>query len=432
MNSIIQDLQARGLIAQTTDLAALEALLNEQKIALYCGFDPTADSLHIGHLLPVLALRRFQQAGHTPIALVGGATGMIGDPSFKATERSLNTAETVQGWVESIKKQLQPFLSFEGDNAAIMANNADWFANMNCLDFLRDIGKHFSVNSMLARESVKQRLERDDVGISFTEFAYALLQGYDFAELNRRHQAVLQIGGSDQWGNITAGIDLTRRLHRQSVFGLTLPLVTKADGTKFGKTEGGAVWLNASKTSPYQFYQFWLKVADADVYKFLKYFTFLSIDRINEIEAADQASGSKPEAQRILAEEMTRLIHSEEALQAAQRITNSLFSGDESGLTENDYAQLALDGLPAFTVSNTINVVEALVLTGLAKSNKEARGFVNSGAVLLNGAAATLNNPHHAAEKPDDAYLIDDNSKRFGKYTIIKRGKRHHALLVWA
>lgn len=432
MNSIIQDLQARGLIAQTTDLAALEALLNEQKIALYCGFDPTADSLHIGHLLPVLALRRFQQAGHTPIALVGGATGMIGDPSFKATERSLNTAETVQGWVESIKKQLQPFLSFEGDNAAIMANNADWFANMNCLDFLRDIGKHFSVNSMLARESVKQRLERDDVGISFTEFAYALLQGYDFAELNRRHQAVLQIGGSDQWGNITAGIDLTRRLHRQSVFGLTLPLVTKADGTKFGKTEGGAVWLNASKTSPYQFYQFWLKVADADVYKFLKYFTFLSIERINEIESADQASGSKPEAQRILAEEMTRLIHGEEALQAAQRITNSLFSGDESGLTENDYAQLALDGLPAFTVSNTINVVEALVLTGLAKSNKEARGFVNSGAVLLNGAAATLNNPHHAAEKPDDAYLIDDNSKRFGKYTIIKRGKRHHALLVWA
>lgn len=432
MNSIIQDLQARGLIAQTTDLAALEALLNEQKIALYCGFDPTADSLHIGHLLPVLALRRFQQAGHTPIALVGGATGMIGDPSFKATERSLNTAETVQGWVESIKNQLQPFLSFEGDNAAIMANNADWFANMNCLDFLRDIGKHFSVNSMLARESVKQRLERDDVGISFTEFAYALLQGYDFAELNRRHQAVLQIGGSDQWGNITAGIDLTRRLHRQSVFGLTLPLVTKADGTKFGKTEGGAVWLNASKTSPYQFYQFWLKVADADVYKFLKYFTFLSIERINEIEAADQASGSKPEAQRILAEEMTRLIHGEEALQAAQRITNSLFSGDESGLTENDYAQLALDGLPAFTVSNTINVVEALVLTGLAKSNKEARGFVNSGAVLLNGAAATLNNPHHTAEKPDDAYLIDDNSKRFGKYTIIKRGKRHHALLVWA
>ena len=432
MNALIQDLQERGLIAQTTDIDALSSLLSEQNIALYCGFDPTADSLHIGHLLPVLALRRFQQAGHTPIALVGGATGMIGDPSFKAAERSLNTPETVQGWVESIRNQLKPFLSFEGDNAAIMANNADWFANMNCLDFLRDIGKHFSVNSMLARESVKQRLERDDVGISFTEFAYALLQGYDFAELNRRHQAVLQIGGSDQWGNITAGIDLTRRLHRQSVFGLTLPLVTKADGTKFGKTEGGAVWLNAAKTSPYQFYQFWLKVADADVYKFLKYFTFLSVARINEIEAADQASGSKPEAQRILAEEMTRLIHGEEALQAAQRITNSLFSGDESGLTKNDYAQLALDGLPAFNVSGNVNVVEALVLTGLAKSNKEARGFVQSGAVLLNGEAASLNNPNHAAEKPDDAYLINDSHKRFGKYTIIKRGKRNHALLVWA
>ena len=239
--SVIKDLQSRGLIAQTTDIEALDALLNEQKISLYCGFDPTADSLHIGHLLPVLALRRFQQAGHTPIALVGGATGMIGDPSFKAAERSLNSAETVAGWVESIRNQLTPFLSFDGDNAAIMANNADWFGSMNCLDFLRDIGKHFSVNAMLNKESVKQRIERDDVGISFTEFAYSLLQGYDFAELNKRHGAVLEIGGSDQWGNITAGIDLTRRLHQKQVFGLTLPLVTKSDGTKFGKTEGGAV-----------------------------------------------------------------------------------------------------------------------------------------------------------------------------------------------
>ncbi len=371
--SVIQDLQSRGLIAQTTDIEALDALLNEQKIALYCGFDPTADSLHIGHLLPVLALRRFQQAGHTPIALVGGATGMIGDPSFKAVERSLNSAETVAGWVESIRNQLKPFLSFEGENAAIMANNADWFGSMNCLDFLRDIGKHFSVNAMLNKESVKQRIERDDVGISFTEFAYSLLQGYDFAELNKRHSAVLEIGGSDQWGNITAGIDLTRRLNQKQVFGLTLPLVTKSDGTKFGKTEGGAVWLNAKKTSPYQFYQFWLKVADADVYKFLKYFTFLSIEEIDAIEAKDQASGTKPEAQRILAEEMTRLIHGEAALQAAQRISESLFAEDQSSLTEGDFEQLALDGLPAFEVSDDLNVVEALVKTGLASSNKEAR-----------------------------------------------------------
>lgn len=429
--SVIQDLQSRGLIAQTTDIEALDALLNEQKISLYCGFDPTADSLHIGHLLPVLALRRFQQAGHTPIALVGGATGMIGDPSFKAAERSLNSAETVAGWVESIRSQLTPFLSFEGGNAAIMANNADWFDKMNCLDFLRDIGKHFSVNAMLNKESVKQRIDRDGAGISFTEFAYSLLQGYDFAELNKRHGAVLEIGGSDQWGNITAGIDLTRRLNQKQVFGLTLPLVTKSDGTKFGKTEGGAVWLNAKKTSPYQFYQFWLKVADADVYKFLKYFTFLSVEEIDAVEAKDQASGSKPEAQRILAEEMTRLIHGEAALQAAQRISESLFAEDQSSLTESDFEQLALDGLPAFEVSDGINVVEVLVKTGLASSNKEARGFVNSKAVLLNGKPAEANNPNHAAERPDDAYLLTDEHKRFGKYTILRRGKRNHALLVW-
>lgn len=429
--SVIQDLQSRGLIAQTTDIEALDALLNEQKIALYCGFDPTADSLHIGHLLPVLALRRFQQAGHTPIALVGGATGMIGDPSFKAAERSLNSAETVAGWVESIRSQLTPFLSFEGGNAAIMANNADWFGSMNCLDFLRDIGKHFSVNAMLNKESVKQRIDRDGAGISFTEFAYSLLQGYDFAELNKRHGAVLEIGGSDQWGNITAGIDLTRRLNQKQVFGLTLPLVTKSDGTKFGKTEGGAVWLNAKKTSPYQFYQFWLKVADADVYKFLKYFTFLSIEEIDAIEAKDKASGTKPEAQRILAEEMTRLIHGEAALQAAQRISESLFAEDQSSLTESDFEQLALDGLPVFEISDGINAVEALVKTGLAASNKEARGFVNAKAVLLNGKPAEANNPNHAAERPDDACLLTDEHKRFGKYTTLRRGKRNHALLVW-
>ena len=421
MLSIIQDLQSRGLIAQTTDAEALDALLNEQKIALYCGFDPTADSLHIGHLLPVLALRRFQLAGHTPVALVGGATGMIGDPSFKAAERSLNNLETVQQWVQSIRGQLEPFLSFEGANAAIMANNYDWFGGMGCLDFLRDIGKHFSVNAMLAKESVKQRIERDDVGISFTEFAYALLQGYDFAELNKRHGVMLQIGGSDQWGNITWGIDATRRLNQQSVFGLTLPLVTKSDGTKFGKTEGGAVWLNAKKTSPYQFYQFWLKVADADVYKFLKYFTFLSVEEIDAIEAADQASGTKPEAQRILAEEMTRLIHGEAALEAAQRISASLFAEDQSNLTETDFEQLALDGLPAFEVSGELNIVQALVQSGLAKSNNEARGFVSQGAAVVNGAKVG-----------SDAYVLADADKRFGTYTIVRRGKRNHALLVWA
>ena len=420
MTSLIQDLQARGLIAQITDAEALDALLAEQNIALYCGFDPTADSLHIGHLLPVLALKRFQDAGHTPIALVGGATGMIGDPSFKAAERSLNTAETVAEWVEKIRGQLAPFLSFAGSNAAIMANNYDWFGGMGCLDFLRDIGKHFSVNAMLNKESVKQRLERDDVGISFTEFAYALLQGYDFAELNKRYGAVLQIGGSDQWGNITGGIDLCRRLNQATAYGLTLPLVTKSDGTKFGKTEGGAVWLDAKKTSPYQFYQFWLKVADADVYKFLKYFTFLSVAEIDTIEEADKASGTKPEAQRILAEQMTRLIHGEEALEAAQRISASLFAEDQSNLTEADFEQLALDGLPAFPVSGSLSIVQALVQSELAKSNNEARGFVAQGAAVVNGAKIA-----------DAEYTLAESDKRLGRYTIVRRGKRNHALLVW-
>ena len=432
MSGLINELQQRGLIAQTTDAEALQQLLDQEQISLYCGFDPTADSLHIGHLLPVLALRRFQLAGHKPIALVGGATGMIGDPSFKAVERSLNTPETVAGWVEKIRNQLTPFLSFDGENAAVMANNHDWFGGMGCLDFLRDIGKHFSVNAMMNKESVKQRLDRDDVGISFTEFAYSLLQAYDFTQLNSRHACKLQIGGSDQWGNITAGIDLTRRLNKDTVYGLTLPLVTKADGTKFGKTEGGAVWLDAKKTSPYQFYQFWLKVADADVYKFLKFFTFLSVEEINAIEAADQASGSKPEAQRILAEQMTRLIHGEEALAAAQRISASLFAEDQSDLTESDFEQLALDGLPSFKAEGSVNVVEALVLAELAKSNKEGRGFVASGAVALNGAVAVANNPEHAPEKPDDAFMLTEADKRFGKYTIVRRGKKLHALLIWA
>lgn len=432
MNALLQDLQARGLIAQSTDIEALSQLLDNENIALYCGFDPTADSLHIGHLLPILVLRRFQDAGHTPIALVGGATGMIGDPSFKAVERSLNTPETVAGWVDSIRNQLKPFLKFYGANSAIMANNADWFSKMTCLDFLRDIGKHFSVNAMLAKDSVKQRIEREEQGISFTEFAYALFQGYDFAELNKRYNVQLEIGGSDQWGNITWGTETTRRLNQKLVHGLTLPLVTKADGTKFGKTEGGAVWLNSKKTSPYQFYQFWLKVADADVYKFLKYFTFLTIEQINEIEATDKSSGKKPQAQRILAQEMTRLIHGDDALQAAQRITDSLFSGDESSLTEQDYRQLALDGLPVTHVSGSLNVVEMLVKAGLAQSNKEARAFVQNGAVLINGEMAIANNPSHAPEKPDDLYLLTDKHKRFGQYTIVKRGKRNHALLVWA
>ena len=418
---LIQDLHDRGLIAQITDVQALDQLLGKESVTLYCGFDPTADSLHLGHLVPVLILKRFQEAGHKPIALVGGATGMIGDPSFKATERKLNTPDVIAGWVDNIRGQVTPFLSFEGANAAIVANNHDWFGSMNCLDFLRDIGKHFSVNAMIKKESVQQRLVREDQGISYTEFSYSLLQGYDFAELNKRHGCVLQIGGSDQWGNIVAGTDLTRRLNHQHVFGLTLPLITKADGTKFGKTESGAVWLDPRKTSPYAFYQFWLNTSDADVYKFLRFFTFLPVDRIDEIEATDKASGGKPEAQRILAEEATRLVHGEVALMAARRITEALFSGQLADLTETDLEQLAQDGMPgvALDAANG-SLIDALAAAGLAKSKSEARSFIQSGSVTINGARADALDHQIAGEE-----------RLYGRFTILRRGKKNYGLIRW-
>ncbi|AUH50412.1 tyrosine--tRNA ligase [Chromobacterium sp. ATCC 53434] len=419
--ALLQDLEARGLIAQTTDMAALQELLNKESVTLYCGFDPTADSLHIGSLVPILMLKRFQQAGHRPVALVGGATGMIGDPSFKATERKLNTPDVIESWVEKIRKQVEPFLSFEGGNAALMANNYDWFGKMNALEFLRDIGKHFSVNAMIKKESVQQRISRDDQGISYTEFSYSLLQGYDFAELNQRLGCKLQIGGSDQWGNITAGTDLTRRLNQTQVFGLTMPLVTKADGTKFGKTESGTIWLDAKKTSPYAFYQFWLGTADADVYKFLRYFSFLSVDEIAAIEEADKTREGRPEGQRILAEQVTALVHGQAALEAAQRITQSLFSNDLSSLTADDFAQLAQDGLPTIKLdSSASGLIDALAAGGLAKSKSEARTFIQSGAVSVNGAKA--DSLEHA---------IGDGERLFGQYTLLKRGKKLYALVDW-
>ena len=418
---LLQDLHDRGLIAQLTDAATLDQKLGEGRVTLYCGFDPTADSLHLGHLVPVLILKRFQQAGHRPIALVGGATGMIGDPSFKATERKLNTPDVIASWVGKIRGQVEPFLSFEGDNAALMANNHDWFGAMNCLEFLRDIGKHFSVNAMIKKESVQQRLVREDQGISYTEFSYALLQGYDFAELYKQFGCILQIGGSDQWGNIVAGTDLTRRLHHTQVYGMTVPLITKADGTKFGKTESGAIWLDPKKTSPYAFYQFWLNTADADVYKFLKFFTFLPLDRINEIEAADQASGGKPEAQRILAEEATRLVHGEVALMAARRITECLFSGQLADLTENDLEQLAQDGMPGVTLDSAADsLIDALAASGLAKSKSEARTFIQGGSVSVNGGKV---------DAIDHRLTGDD--RLFARFTILRRGKKQYAMLRW-
>ncbi len=420
-SNLIQHLQERGLIAQVTDKDALAERLAQGPIALYCGFDPTADSLHLGHLVPLLCLKRFQDAGHTPVALVGGATGLIGDPSFKAAERKLNTTDTVHEWVEKIRHQVAPFLNFDcGVNSAIAANNYDWFGNMNVLTFLRDIGKHFSVNQMINKEAVKQRLNREDQGISFTEFSYNLLQGYDFACLNAQYGVVLQIGGSDQWGNITSGIDLTRRLHQSQVFGLTVPLITKADGTKFGKTEGGAVWLDAKKTSQYKFYQFWINTADADVYRFLKFFTFMSLDEIAALEEADNTSGAAPRAQYVLAEQVTKLVHGEAGLAAAQRITQSLFSGRLNDMTEYDFEQLAQDGMPIVALASGQDLQQALVNADLAPSRGQARKLIDSKAISING---------QLQENAEYSFAADD--RLFNRYTLLRRGKKNYCLIVW-
>lgn len=418
---VIKQLHERGLIAQVTDETALTEQIMQGPIALYCGFDPTADSLHLGHLVPLLCLKRFQLAGHKPVALVGGATGLIGDPSFKAVERKLNTQDTVKDWADKIKQQVSPFLDFDnGDNAAIVANNYDWFGSMNVLDFLRDIGKFFSVNQMIAKESVKQRIDREDQGISFTEFSYNLLQSYDFASLNKQHKVVLQIGGSDQWGNITAGIDLTRRLNQQQVYGLTVPLITKSDGTKFGKTESGAVWLDPKKTSPYKFYQFWINTADSDVYRFLKFFTFMSLDAINALEEEDKNSGVAPRAQQVLAEEVTKLVHGEQGLIAAKRITESLFSGSLKSLSQDDFAQLEQDGMPTVLLNTDADLQQALVNADLAPSRGQARTMIESNAISING------------EKQSTAdYKFSESDRLFGRYTLLRRGKKYYCLLIW-
>ena len=425
---LIQDLGWRGMIQQMTAEDELKEHLNEGMKVVYCGFDPTADSLHIGSLVPLLALKRFQQHGHKPIALVGGATGLIGDPSFKSSERQLNSSEIVGDWVEQLRKQVSQFIDFDsGENSALVVNNLDWTKDLDVLSFLRDVGKHFSINSMIQKESVKQRIDREGEGISFTEFTYMILQSYDFAELNKRHQCTLQIGGSDQWGNITGGIDLTRRMNRQQVFGITLPLVTKSDGTKFGKTETGTIWLDPKKTSQYSFYQFWLNTADADVYKFLRYFTFLDEEMILKTEKDDEAAQGRPSAQGILATEVTRLVHGVEGLEAAQRISSALFSGKYDSLSENDLAQLALDGLDSTQINGSdIKLVDLLVESGLALTPRgevtvgQARKFIKDNAISING------------EKVNDIEAtVTSSTGYFNKYHIVKRGKKIFHLINW-
>ncbi len=415
---LLDELTRRGLVAQNSDPAALADHLATPR-TVYCGFDPTAGSLHIGHLVPLLMLRRFQLAGHTPVALVGGATGLIGDPSFKATERNLNSAETVQSWVASLSAQIKALLpASDGLVAPLLVNNADWMGQMSALDFLRDIGKHFSVNAMLARESVRQRLARPDQGISFTEFSYALLQSQDFAVLNQRLGCTLQIGGNDQWGNITSGMDLTRRLNQAQVYGMTLPLITKADGTKFGKTEGGAIWLDPALTSPYAFYQFWLGTADEDVYRFLRYYSFMPLTEIEALEAEDATRQGRKLAQQVLADELTELVHGKGALAAAQRISELLFSGEVARLGESDLAQLAQDGMPGWRIEGETDLVTLLVESGLANSKRIARELLAAGAISLNGEI-----------RRDEQLTADD--RLFGRYLLLRRGKKQYRLVMW-
>ena len=416
-SDFFQELKARGLIFQVTDEAALEKQLNEESVKLYIGFDPTADSLHIGHLLPILTLRRFQQNGHVPIALVGGGTGMIGDPSFKDAERQLNTLDTVQSWSQSIKNQLSGIIDFENkENPAIVANNYEWLGELKLIDFLRDVGKNFTINYMMSKESVKRRIES---GISYTEFAYQLLQAYDFYELNKRYGCLLQLGGSDQWGNITSGIELIRREEGKQAFGMTMPLITKADGTKFGKTEGNAVWLDAEKTSPYEFYQFWINTDDRDAVKFLKYFTFLSLEEIDAIEKEFTAAPEQRAAQKALAKEVTVLVHGEEAYNQAVHISEALFSGDVKNLNAAEIKQ-GFKNVPNYQVQagDDLNLVEILITAGIETSKRQAREDINNGAIYINGDRVQ-----------DVAYTLSDQDKLADEYIVVRRGKKKYFVL---
>jgi len=417
---LLDDLKFRGLINQITDEEGLQNTLNKESVKLYCGFDPTADSLHIGHLVGILCLRRFQLAGHQPIALVGGATGLIGDPSGKKAERTLNTKEVVEHYSQRIKDQLSRFLDFDAsENPAHIANNYDWIGKLDLITFLRDIGKSFGLNYMLAKDSVASRL---DAGISFTEFSYMILQSYDFLKLYETKDCKLQIGGSDQWGNITAGLELIRKtVDDAKAFGLTIPLVTKSDGTKFGKTEGGTIWLDKEKTSPYEFYQFWINTDDRDVVKYLKYFTFLSKEEIENLEEQMKEAPEQRLAQKTLAEEVTKLVHGEEALQQAVRISESLFSGSIGELSAEEIKQGFKD-VPSFQVEDNeeVGLIDLLVMSKISPSKRQAREDISNGAIYING------------ERTQDLTRTVTKEDRIeGQFTVIRRGKKKYYLIKY-
>ncbi|MCL5056849.1 MAG: tyrosine--tRNA ligase [Actinobacteria bacterium] len=419
----LEELKYRGLVNDYSDPEELERLLVTEPVALYCGFDPTADSLHIGHLLPMMTLQRFQMAGHRPIALAGGGTGLIGDPSGKTVERTLNPREVVESWVEKIKNQLSLFLDFDAKtNPALLLNNYDWISQLNVIEYLRDIGKYFSVNAMLAKDSVKTRIENRDVGISYTEFSYMILQSYDYYWLAKHHGCKLQIGGSDQWGNITTGIDLIRRTLQSPAYALTLPLITTSEGKKFGKTEAGAVWLDASKTSPYQFYQFWINITDQDVIKFIKYFTFLDRDTISQLESAVRDRPEKREAQQRLAYEVTSMIHGRSEADMARQTAAALFKGEISSLTE-DQLKDALAGVPTTSLDEgrggEMSLLDLVVEAGLCPSRSRGRTDIESGAIYVNDI-----------READQGRKVSDLARLHRRYVVLRKGKKNYHLVI--
>jgi tyrosyl-tRNA synthetase len=421
---LLDDLRWRGLVHQTTDDAGLPAWLESKSRTVYAGFDPTADSLHVGSLLPVLLLRRFQQAGHKPIAVVGGATGMIGDPSGKSQERNLLSPEAIEQNLAGLREQMRRFLDFDaGQHAAVLVNNYDWIGPFSYLEFLRDVGKNFPVNVMLAKDSVKSRLERDDAGLSYTEFSYMLLQAYDFVHLYDSFGCEIQVGGSDQWGNITAGIDLARRMRGVQLYGLTCPLLTKSDGSKMGKTETGTVWLSAARTSPYQFYQYWVRVEDADVGKCLRMLTTLPCDEIESLDAARAADAAKRESQRRLAEELTRLVHGSEGLAAAQRATDIFFGAEISDLSDSQlteiFADVPSERLPRSVIAGGgLPIIDALVSAGLAKTKSDARRAIQQGGAYVNNRRiADVNARLTPADLASETVMV------------LRSGKKNYALL---
>ena len=416
---ILKDLENRGLLYQVTDIKALEKRLKAGPITLYIGFDPTAESLHVGNLLPILCLKRFQIAGHNPIAVAGGGTGLIGDPSGKSSERMLNPKKTVDEWTEKIKKQLAQFLDFNSKkNPARIVNNYDWLSKLKTIEFLRDIGKHFSITNMISKESVKSRL---DTGISYTEFSYMILQAYDFLELYKNYNCEMQAGGSDQWGNITIGIDLIKKITGGIAFGLTFPLVTKSDETKFGKTESGTIWLDPKKTTPYQFYQFWINTDDRDVIKFINYFTFLSKNEISSLEEKIKKEPEKREPQRILAREVTTLVHGREAMLKAEKISQALFYGNLEDLSEKELEEGFKD-VPSTIIKKKkeIKLAEILLTAKISVSKRQAREDIKNGAISINGKICT-----------DFNKVINFSERLWNKYIILRKGKKNYFLIKW-